>query len=82
MKSKGRWLFVEFDDCCRAYSKYVNESRLKVLAAQEGAVQETIAAARQQLMKIAKGGKYQELMHMLFIQVRPSVLDVLDVGGL
>ena len=52
-----------------AYSKYVNESRLKVLAARDGAVQETIKAARQRLMKTSKGSTYQALVQKLFIQV-------------
>ena len=54
-----------------AYSKYVNESRLKVLAAQEDAVKETIRAARQHLIKTAKGGHYPELLQKLFVQVDP-----------
>eukprot|EP00210_Caulerpa_lentillifera_P001227 g1183.t1 len=50
------------------YSKYVNQSRLKVLTAREEAVQETIAAARKELIKISKSPKYQDLMQRLFIQ--------------
>jgi len=46
----------------------VNQSRLKVLTAREEAVQETISAARKELIKISKSPKYQELMQQLFIQ--------------
>eukprot|EP00210_Caulerpa_lentillifera_P008702 g8301.t1 len=50
------------------YSKYVNQSRLKVLTAREEAVQETISAARKELIKLSKGPKYQDLMQRLFVQ--------------
>jgi len=53
----------------REYSKYVNESRLKVLAAQEEAVQETRRAARARLIKTSKGGNYSDLLRKLLIQV-------------
>lgn len=46
---------------------------MKILAAQQEAVQETIAAARQQLMKTSKGGGYQQLIQTLFVQVERNV---------
>lgn len=51
-----------------AHSKYVNEMRLKVLKAREGAIQEVLSAARQELMAVSKSPQYKELMLALMVQ--------------
>jgi len=51
-----------------AHSKYVNEMRLKVLKAREGAVQEVLKASREELLAVSSSSQYKELMLALMVQ--------------
>lgn len=51
-----------------AYSKYVNEMRLKVLTAREQAVQEVFNAARVKLGMVARSAQYRDLVLSLMVQ--------------
>lgn len=76
------------------FSKYVNETRLKILAAREQAVQEVLGGARDDLGSLSKKkGEYKELMLKLLVQgmrklgeervlVRCREVDVKVVEGL
>ncbi|GMH40169.1 hypothetical protein BSKO_08073 [Bryopsis sp. KO-2023] len=51
------------------FSKYVNETRLKVLQAREEAVQEVLGGAREDLVTLSKKkGEYKELVLKLLVQ--------------
>ena len=61
---KRRWL------CCSGYSKQLNDSRIKVLQAQEDAIQSLVHEAQEHLGKITSDKKgYKTLMTNLITQV-------------
>eukprot|EP00803_Ostreobium_quekettii_P001229 evm.model.scf_1293EXC.2 EVM.evm.TU.scf_1293EXC.2 scf_1293EXC:5249-11437(-) len=51
-----------------SHSKYVNEMRLKVLTAREGAIQEVLATARRDLVGVSESPQYRELLLSLIVQ--------------